>query len=334
MKPRPPLYVVNHLAVWVILSSLVVLVDRPSARAAADLYLKDTPADTGVEPNPDTGPMWVTQDIWVRNEPIPGYQPQPFTADPAWLTAISPLHQNPEYRDPRGSHPNYIYVRVRNRGSTTSSGTERLRVYWAKASTGLSWPSQWVDYTASTCGPNKLYGMEVTKPRRNVADLTVPQAEVDKYRDAIIAIGTIASYQFPDGMQYWHKQQQVHSHVVNFTSGTFAAHTSDGFLPWHREFINRYEMLLREAYPTVTLFYYDWHMNPATNARVSGLMGSFSGPIGAPFNVLAPPAVSRVTGTHPLAPNPTTVADATVTGQATFVGHRTTSENPHNTTHV
>lgn len=296
--------------------------------------MKDTPADTGVEPNPDAGPMWVTQDIWVRNEPIPGYQPQPFAADPAWLTAISPLHQNPEYRDPKGSHPNYIYVRVRNRGSTPSSGTERLRVYWAKASTGLSWPSQWVDYTASTCGPSKLYGMEVTKPRRNVADLTVPQSEVDKYRDAIIAVGTMASYQFPDGMQYWHKQQQVHAHVVNFTSGTFAAHGSDGFLPWHREFINRYEVLLREAYPTVTLFYYDWHMNPATNARVTGLMGSFSGAIGAPFNVLAPPSVSRVTGTHPSAPNPTSVADATVTGQATFVGHRAQSENPHNTTHV
>ena len=127
----------RRLVVSAILSCLLVLFEAQTVQAASDLYMKDTPADTGVEPNPDTGPMWVTQDIWVRNEPIPGYQAQPFTADPAWLTAISPLHQNPEYRDPKGSHPNYIYVRVRNRGSTTSSGTERLRVYWAKASTGL-----------------------------------------------------------------------------------------------------------------------------------------------------------------------------------------------------
>ena len=128
----------RRLVVSAILSCLLVLFEAQTVQAASDLYMKDTPADTGVEPNPDTGPMWVTQDIWVRNEPIPGYQAQPFTADPAWLTAISPLHQNPEYRDPKGSHPNYIYVRVRNRGSTTSSGTERLRVYWAKASTGLT----------------------------------------------------------------------------------------------------------------------------------------------------------------------------------------------------
>jgi hypothetical protein len=295
--------------------------------------MKDTPGDTGVEPNPDAGPMYISQDIWVRRDPIPGYQPAPFMADPAWLTAIAPLHQNPEYRDPKGGKPNYVYVRVRNRGSTASSGTERLRVYWAKASTGLAWPGQFVDYVAAHCGVDKLYGLEITKPRRNVADLSVPQAEVDRYRDAIVAVGTMGGFQFPDGMSYWHKQQQVHQHVVNFTSGTFAAHVSDGFLPWHREYLNRYETLLREAFPTVTLFYYDWHMNPATNARVSGLMGSFSGAIGAPFNVLAPPAVSRFTGTHPLAPTPTTVSDATVVGQATFVGHRTQNENPHNRTH-
>src|SRR5258706_10166076 len=95
--------------------------------AAADLYMKDTPADTGVEPNPDVGPMYVSEDIWVRQNPISGYEPYPFVADPAWLTAVSPLHQNPEYRDPKYSKPNYVYVRVRNRGSTASSGTERLR---------------------------------------------------------------------------------------------------------------------------------------------------------------------------------------------------------------
>ena len=28
--------------------------------AAQTVYMKDTPADTGVEANPDTGPMWVS----------------------------------------------------------------------------------------------------------------------------------------------------------------------------------------------------------------------------------------------------------------------------------
>lgn len=307
----------------------------PAVDAAADLYMKDTLADTGVEPNPDAGPMYVTEDIWARQNPISGYQPYPFVADPAWLTAISPLHQNPEYRDPKYSKPNYLYIRVRNRGSTASAGTERLRVYWAKASTGLSWPSQWVDYLAANCGPTKLYGIEITKPRRNLADTSVPLSEVNEYRDAIVAIGTLAGYQFPDGVSYWHKQQSVHNHVVSFTQPSFAAHTSDGFLPWHREFLSRYEILLREAYPRVTLFYWDWTTDPSLSARITGAMGSFSGgAVGAPFNVLFPPTISRFIGTAPTAPTPTATSDATVTAPLTFSGHSSANESPHNRSHV
>ena len=125
--------------------------------SAQTLYMQDTPADTGVEPNPDTGPMWVSQDTWVRNSPDPGYQPYPFTeGSPPWTL---PPHQNPVYRDPLQSTPNYVYVQVRNYSQTASTGKERLRVYWAKASTGLSWPTQWVDYQPG--GPlTLLYGAE------------------------------------------------------------------------------------------------------------------------------------------------------------------------------
>ncbi|MCU1244902.1 MAG: subtilisin-like serine protease, partial [Acidobacteria bacterium] len=204
------------------------------AGAAEDLYIKDTPADTGVEPNPDAGPMWVSEDIWVRTSPDPGYQPYPFPeASPPWI----PLpHQNPEYRDPKFSVPNYVYVRVRNRGTTVSTGSERLRVYFAKASTGLSWPSQWVDYLANTCGPTKLFGAEITKPRKNAATATT--AERDAYRNAILTVGTSApNFLFADFISYWHKQEQVHRFGPSNRHGTGA------FLPWHREFVNRYEIL-------------------------------------------------------------------------------------------
>src|SRR5215212_5853768 len=160
------------------------------AFAQADLYMKDTPLDTGVEPNPDNGAMWVTEDIWVRTAPDPAYLPYPFTeVSPPWTPAP---HENPEYRDPKYSVPNYVYVRVRNRGSAASTGTEKLKLYWAKASTGLNWPAQWVDYKANNCGPTKLYGMEITKPRKNAA--TATQAERDVYRDAILAVGTQPAY--------------------------------------------------------------------------------------------------------------------------------------------
>ena len=106
----------------------------PSLAFAQDLYSRDTPADMGIQPNPDMGPMWLSEDIWVRTTPDPNYRPFPFTAaSPPWTPAP---HQNPEYRDPRLGLPNYVYVRVRNIGPGPSTGTEQLRLYWAKASTG------------------------------------------------------------------------------------------------------------------------------------------------------------------------------------------------------
>lgn len=310
-----------------------------TVQAAPDLYMKDTPADTGVEPNPDTGPMWVTEDIWVRNNPDPGYQPFPFPElTPPW----TPLpHENPEYRDPKFSTPNYVYIRVRNRGTAASNGTERLRLYWAKASTGLGWPAQWVDYMASNCGPTKLYGAEVTKPRKNAATATV--AERDAYRDAILSVGTLPAFVFPGGMTYWHKQDQVHQ------SGPANRHGTSAFLPWHREFINRYEILLQESNPLVTLLYWDWTTNPSglmtpTFMGASG-SGPGSAPIGAPFHpgvgpTLFPPAVSRDLGGNPLTPTPTTTTDASLMAIPSYApsGFNLNIEgnpnHPHNWSHV
>ncbi len=316
-------------------------VNSKTVQATPDLYIKDTPADTGIEPNPDTGPMWVTEDIWVRNNPDPGYQPFPFPElTPPWI----PLpHENPEYRDPKFSTPNYVYIRVRNRGTAASTGTERLRLYWAKASTGLGWPAQWVDNMASTCGPSKLYGQEVTKPRKNAA--TATPGERDAYRDAIFSVGTVPTFVFPGGITYWHKQDQVHQ------SGPANRHGTSAFLPWHREFINRYEVLLQEANPLVTLLYWDWTTNPSgffipTFMGASG-SGAGAAPIGPPFHpvlppTLSPPAVTRDLGGDPFAPTPTTVTDAFLMGVPTYapnglnveVEGNPITQQPHNYSHV
>lgn len=134
--------------------------------------------------------MWVTEDIWVRTTPDPGYQPYPFPeGSPAW----TPLpNENPEYRDPKYSTPNYVYVRVRNRGGMASGGTERLKLYWAKASTGLAWPIQWNDSLSDNCGSGKLSGAEITKPRKNAAAAT--DAERTAYRNAILLAGMFPDY--------------------------------------------------------------------------------------------------------------------------------------------
>jgi hypothetical protein len=248
-----------------------------------DLYMQDTPDDTGVEPNPDTGPMYVSEDIWVRQEAISGYTAEPFDdgSEPDWLKALgaSP-HQSPIYRNPLLSRPNFVYVRVRNRGNLFSSGNARLRVYWAKASTGLSWPAQWVDYVSTACGTEKLYGREITKCRSNVAHVT--STERTKLLNAILDIGAAT---FGDKVSYWFKQDEIHQ----------ATHVHDqmNFLPWHRELVNRFEVMLQQSDPTVMLHYWDWTENPtaasdgaggSVNLFTSTFMGSAFHRAGSPFD--------------------------------------------------
>src|SRR5467141_3526166 len=158
-------YRVTALPFLVCLWSLLLFGNFERAQAAGDLWIRDDINDVGNEPNILSPLLYVSDDIWVRRLPDPNYDPHPFSlASPTW----SPLpHEGPCYRDPKSSSPNYIYVRVRNRGDAASTGNETLHVYWAKASTGLNWPGDWNDHLESpTCGgPDRLYGYEVTKPR-------------------------------------------------------------------------------------------------------------------------------------------------------------------------
>lgn len=114
-----------------------------------DLYSKDTPTDWGVEPNPNTGPMWISDDIWVRN-----------IAD----GFINQVHQNPEYN----INPlidNFVYVRVRNKSCTASSPTDILRIYWAKAASALSWPNNWDGSVVCPAFPFPLMGDDNILPQ-------------------------------------------------------------------------------------------------------------------------------------------------------------------------
>lgn len=106
-----------------------------STTAAVDFYMKDnhkvmqSERDRGEEPSIDNGPPYLSNDIWVRQSN------DGFT---------NHTHQNPEFVS---GVPVYVYVRIRNRGYTPSSGindgSEQLKLYWAKASTGLGWPTHW-----------------------------------------------------------------------------------------------------------------------------------------------------------------------------------------------
>ena len=238
---------------------------------AQDAYIRDNPGDDGTEANPYTGPMWQSPDIWVRRNPDPNWVPYPHpTASPTWTPQA---HQNPEYRESDYAQPNYVYVRVTNRGTSATDGTERLRVYWAKAGTGLSWPDHWTGapgnsdadtYYANDCGTYRVFGKEITKPRKKASTATADEKQI--YADAVVALDS--AVHLGSSETYFDLQDMIHS------TG-HAQHFNDAFVAWHREFLNRYEQMLLKQDPRVTLLYWDWHENP--NIAGYNFMGSFGG---------------------------------------------------------
>lgn len=99
--------------------------EEAEAHHPIDLFTRDHIEDIGQEPNIHTEIFWQSPDIWVRNQ-NDGFSNQ--------------THQNPEYNP---SSPNYVYVRVINKGCVASTGTEELFLHWAKAGIGGGWPALW-----------------------------------------------------------------------------------------------------------------------------------------------------------------------------------------------
>jgi Common central domain of tyrosinase len=118
--------------------------------------------------------------------------------------------------------------------------------------------------------------------RRDVAKIS--QVERDRFRDAILQLKSAKMY--PDGISYWDKQEQIHkdAHVAGQD-----VHAGPAFLAWHRELINRFEDLLREVDPQLSLHYWDWTTDPrvAQGGRAAlftpTFMGNANGDMGAPF---------------------------------------------------
>lgn len=96
-----------------------------SCSATLDLIVKDGSDDTGAEPNTSTSYMWTSDHIWIRNYNDNGLE-----------------HQNPDYSST--GNANFVKVKVINNSFATSLGNEQLKLYWAKASTALSYPNPWM----------------------------------------------------------------------------------------------------------------------------------------------------------------------------------------------
>jgi hypothetical protein len=128
--------------------------------------------------------------------------------------------------------------------------------------------------------------------RRNIAQ--VDPAERDMLIDAIKKLNHLfypgaPSDTPPGGVSLWFKQDEIHQ----------ATHVHGGpeFLPWHRELTNRFEALLREINPQLSLHYWDFKEDPRSipkgnlgggnispvNLFETKFMGSPSGEIGEPW---------------------------------------------------
>jgi hypothetical protein len=111
------------------------LVQPPPLEGA--LWMQDNAEDN----DPNSNPLYSSDDIWLRNNPD-GFQNQD--------------HENPR------EGLNYIYVRVRHSGSPDSNANSgNLKLYWAKASSSLSWPAPW---DGSVTSPALMGGLIGSQP--------------------------------------------------------------------------------------------------------------------------------------------------------------------------
>ncbi|MGX1886735.1 hypothetical protein [Streptomyces sp. NPDC055287] len=94
------------------------------AKPDVDVFIADRPGDTGLVPSgSDTDPFWTSPDIWVRNEIGPGDDPEA------------------GHQEPIMNRPNYLYVRVHNRGTDEARADQfNVETYWSAPGTGMTWP--------------------------------------------------------------------------------------------------------------------------------------------------------------------------------------------------
>src|SRR5712692_2767398 len=130
--------------------------------------------------------------------------------------------------------------------------------------------------------------------RRNIAQ--VDPSERALLRDAFIELnrrffpGTRTDTP-PGGVTWWFKQDEIHQ----------ATHVHGGpeFIPWHRELVNRFEAMLRQINPQLSMHYWDWTQDPrsisdanlggGTTGTLNLFTPAFMGYGGSTTQVIGPP---------------------------------------------
>jgi tyrosinase len=106
------------------------------------------------------------------------------------------------------------------------------------------------------------------------------QSEMNRYEkeafiNAVLALKRKPSQTFPPSQNRYDDYVLIHAMAMTHTGGkhsaSMQAHQGPAFLPWHREFILRFELDLKSIDTRVTLPYWDW---AADNSETSSIWNS------------------------------------------------------------
>lgn len=123
-----------------------------------DVFIQDSPVDVGDQPNSQTnaawpgGVFWASEDIWTRN-----VQADKISFNPPRYS-LENVHENPKSYFPNPQYP-FIYAKFKNKSCVAVNGVVKL--YFADASVGLTWPGQWTQIGAASGIPVTLNSGDV-----------------------------------------------------------------------------------------------------------------------------------------------------------------------------
>jgi hypothetical protein len=172
--------------------------------------------------------------------------------------------------------------------------------------------------------------------RRNIAHVSAEE------RDRLIAAILKLDHErfYPDGVSYFDKQEDIHK---NAHAGGADVHGGPAFVPWHRELCNRFEALLREVDPDLSLHYWDWTVDPRAAPDGAGgtvdlftpaFMGGTGNPAGPPLADFesTEPGHSLIWRALP-AGAPTIASDASIKSALDFSDFHANILGPHGDAH-
>ena len=103
---------------------------RCSVPAPTNVWMKDTWGDTGAEPDPDPDIMYASPYVWTRR-----------SADTTVAGLTDRYQHEHQHENPIVHQSTWAYVKLHNGGNAGAHG--HVKLYYADASTSLSWPTGW-----------------------------------------------------------------------------------------------------------------------------------------------------------------------------------------------